>query len=311
MTKPQLGHGRIQYFQVPTSIISTNIKPSTSPTQSTHSLLLPSHYPSNFNRGERPFAMSTVPLKFPRLVSLFFLACFGVVGMCVGINALAKSNQQKDFLRKNAPSGATVNIDTSDVVASGTVITVACGLLALTSFLIFVPLLLLPKGASTRALSTRTLPIQTSILGFLTIWLFATLIPFTDFVATRQAKVTAFLGSVQLPQSIIQAAQKQLGVTGVYKDIGYRESFSTSIASIPTHGIPSSSQCDYNPMDRLPLRCLDHFPHLFRIARRTKDRAEDRTRSTWGGTGHFSCGGQDSCRYARESVPEVPNRFVK
>ena len=99
--------------------------------------------------------MSTVPLKFPRLVSLFFLLSFGIVGMSLGINALAKSNDQKNFLRKNAPQGATVNIDISDVVSSGTVVTVACGLLALVSLIIFIPLLLLPKGAPTRALSTR------------------------------------------------------------------------------------------------------------------------------------------------------------
>ncbi|KAJ3487359.1 hypothetical protein NLI96_g3597 [Meripilus lineatus] len=165
--------------------------------------------------------MSTVPLKFPRLISLFLLISFGIVGMSLGINALAKSNDQKDFLKTHAPQGATVNIDTSDVMSVGTIVTVVCGLLALVSVIIFVPLLLLPQGASTRALSTRTLPLQTAVLAFLTVFLFAALVPFTDFVATREAEVTAFLGTVQLPQSIIQAAQRQLGVTGVYKDIDY------------------------------------------------------------------------------------------
>ena len=169
--------------------------------------------------------MTTVPLKFPILVSLFFLISFGIIGMSLGINALAKSKQQKGSLQDNIPRGATVNIDTSDVFASGTVVTVVCGLLALTSFIIFVPLLLLPKGASTRAISTRTLPIQTGVLGFLTIWLFATLVPFTDFVANRQAKVSASIGGIPLQQSIIQAVEKQLGVTSVYKDIDYREYF--------------------------------------------------------------------------------------
>lgn len=145
--------------------------------------------------------------------------------MSLGINALAKSNDQKDFLKTHAPQGATVNIDTSDVMSVGTIVTVVCGLLALVSVIIFVPLLLLPQGASTRALSTRTLPLQTAVLAFLTVFLFAALVPFTDFVATREAEVTAFLGTVQLPQSIIQAAQRQLGVTGVYKDIDYRECF--------------------------------------------------------------------------------------
>ncbi|KAI8986864.1 hypothetical protein BD414DRAFT_487291 [Trametes punicea] len=45
----------------------------------------------------------------------------------------------------------------------------------------------------------------------------------TDFVANRQAKVSAFLGGVPLPDSIIQTVQAQLGVTSIYRKIGYCE----------------------------------------------------------------------------------------
>ncbi|KAI0079795.1 hypothetical protein K474DRAFT_1658593 [Panus rudis PR-1116 ss-1] len=156
-----------------------------------------------------------VPLKLARLVSLALSFVFGIVGMSLGIDALAKSNDSKDLVRQNAPPGVTVNIDTDDAFSSGTVVTVVCGLIALTS-IVFLPLVALSKPVS-----TRTLPIQTGLFAFLTVWLFATLVAFTDIVANRSAKVTAFLGGQPLPESIISATQKALGVTPVYHEINY------------------------------------------------------------------------------------------
>ncbi|GBE87313.1 predicted protein [Sparassis crispa] len=55
----------------------------------------------------------------------------------------------------------------------------------------------------------------------LSVWLFAALVPFTDFVANRQANVSATLDGIALPQSVIQAVQAQSGVTGTYHEISY------------------------------------------------------------------------------------------
>lgn len=73
-----------------------------------------------------------------------------------------------------------------------------------------------------RRLSNRLLPFEWISLAFCAVWLFATQIPFTHFFATRSAQVHAFVGTVELPSSIVQTLQNQLGFTNVYKDISYR-----------------------------------------------------------------------------------------
>ncbi|KAI0795002.1 hypothetical protein C8Q75DRAFT_730833 [Abortiporus biennis] len=161
--------------------------------------------------------MSVIPLKPLRLASLFLTLAFGAIGTGVGINALVKSNNDKDLVRNNAPAGATVTINTDDIFDSGAVMTVVCGLITLAT-LVFFPLVLISRSPK---LSNFTLPLQTGIYSFLSIWLFATLIPVTDFFANRQATVTAFVGTIPLPASIVQAAEESLGVTPVYHKIDY------------------------------------------------------------------------------------------
>ncbi|KAJ8457515.1 hypothetical protein ONZ51_g11484 [Trametes cubensis] len=157
---------------------------------------------------------ASTPLKVPRLAALALTFVFGVVGFALGINALVKSNNQKDLVKQQAaPLGATVTIDTDDVFDVGCVVTAVCAALAVVSFASLVFLLF------TR--STRTLTAQGLLLSFLTIWLFASLIPMSDFVANRQAKVTAFIGAVPVPDSLIQSVQQELGVSSVYNQIGY------------------------------------------------------------------------------------------
>ncbi|KAK7691505.1 hypothetical protein QCA50_004904 [Cerrena zonata] len=159
--------------------------------------------------------MSTanIPLKAARLGSLFLAFVFGVVALALGINADVKTNDTKDFVKANAPLSATVDINTDDVFKVGTVVVVVCGLLAIVS-LIFLPLI-----ATSKTYSTKSLPIQTSLFGFLTAWLFASLVPYTLFVATRSAKITATLpGGIPVPDSIIQSTQAALGVSPSYKD---------------------------------------------------------------------------------------------
>lgn len=157
------------------------------------------------------------PHRISRLVSLFLSFAFGVVGFGIGLNALIKSNQAKKQLRASVPGGATVNINTDDVLKSGIALTVASGLLALASLFAF-PSVLLSSASLTGA---RLLRVQGALLAFFTIFLFAALTPFTDFVANRQAKVTAFFGAIPVPAATIQAIEAGLGATPIYKDIGY------------------------------------------------------------------------------------------
>ena len=158
-------------------------------------------------------ASVAAPFKFARLVSLFLAFVFGVVGLALGINADVKTNDTKDFVKANAPLSATVDINTDDVFQVGTVVVVVCGLLAIVS-LVFLPLIAMSKSYSTKSPS-----IQTGLFGFLTTLLFASLIPYTHFVATRSAKITATLpGGIPVPDSIIQSTQAQLGVSSRYKD---------------------------------------------------------------------------------------------
>ena len=131
------------------------------------------------------------------------------------------------------PSHRPVNCPCSwsDVYHSGVVLTTVCTLIAVLSTLFF----LLTLWSSTQRaasssgkqdLATRTLPIQSIVLGFCSVWLFATIIPFTDFFANRAANVTAFINGVQLPPAAVSAAQQSLGATSIYHKLYYCECIS-------------------------------------------------------------------------------------
>jgi len=62
-----------------------------------------------------------------------------------------------------------------------------------------------------------------SLLSFTSLGLLTVTIAFTVIFATKSARVSAFLGSTKLPQSIIDARARALGVSPVYKDQSYRE----------------------------------------------------------------------------------------
>jgi hypothetical protein len=93
-------------------------------------------------------------------------------------------------------------------------LTAGCGLTALVSLLALVHTLLAGRRQRFHAF-------ETGLLAFCTVWLFATLIPVTTFVANRAAKVTAFLGTIPLSQADIARTEKMLGVTGVYSKKNY------------------------------------------------------------------------------------------
>ncbi|EMD36575.1 hypothetical protein CERSUDRAFT_84750 [Gelatoporia subvermispora B] len=157
-----------------------------------------------------------------RLSSLALTFVFGVVGMALGINALVKSNNSKNTVKKSLPAGATADIDTSDVFSSGVVETVVCGLIALTAAvaLVFAALSHPTYGAG-KARGVRAVSWPAHVLTFLSVWLFATLVPFTDFVANRSAKVSGTIGGMPLQPATIQIIQSALGLTTVYHKIDY------------------------------------------------------------------------------------------
>jgi len=151
--------------------------------------------------------------KALQLITLFLSFAFAVIGGSVGLNALIKSNQEKSHLRASVPQGTRLIIDTSDIFNSGVVVTVVCALMAIVS-LLGLGLALISKGLGAKK-------VLGGLLAFLAVWLLATQIAFTVFFATGSAGVRAFVGIVELPQSIIQQVEQSLGTTSVYKHIGY------------------------------------------------------------------------------------------
>jgi hypothetical protein len=173
-----------------------------------------------------------------RLLVLFLAFSFGVITSGLGLNAIIKSNQEKASLKSAAPPPTVVHIDTNgqfgvynhlvmytnyssstDIFSAGTSATVAAGLAALDIFTYVMQPVLFPKLFS----STRFSRLQPIVLAFLATWLFASLIVFTDFFATRSAQVTATLGGVQLPAQVIAQVEKSLGATPLYRKKHYRK----------------------------------------------------------------------------------------
>ena len=78
------------------------------------------------------------------------------------------------------------------------------------------------------AIRSKTRPkvftILGSLLAFTSLWLLSVTIAFTVIFATKSARATASLGGLQLPQSLVDAEARALGVSPVYKDQSYRES---------------------------------------------------------------------------------------
>jgi len=154
-------------------------------------------------------------MKTAVLSSLAMAWAWGVIAGSVGLNALIKSNQEKTRLRKSVPAPAEVTINTNDVLRTGIVLTVAGAVIAVVcSFFILILFI-------ARRTAVRTFVAQSFILAFCATWLLATLIPFTYYFATRSAKVTASIGGIPLPDSIVKGAEEALGSTSVYRKIPY------------------------------------------------------------------------------------------
>ncbi|KAG9102347.1 hypothetical protein FRC06_002065 [Ceratobasidium sp. 370] len=161
--------------------------------------------------------MASLPLRTPRLVILAFTWALAVVGSAAGLNAIVKRNHQVAAIRKAvSPLHITVDVDTNNILRSGIVLAVGCLLLAIATS-IFIGLILLDsRKSSTSPLSTRTLPAQTGVLAFLSVWIFASVVAVTKFAAHGSASVRAYSGGAQLPDSLVRATEKTLGFSRVY-----------------------------------------------------------------------------------------------
>jgi hypothetical protein len=156
-------------------------------------------------------------LPLPLLVSLLLLIAFCIIGGSVGINALNKFHVEVHRLRKAAPQGSSVNVNANDALDAGYNSTVMCGLIGVLAFLTLFP-----------AISGRYLRTLSCLIGFFTVWLFASLVAFTVIFANRSAQVAASLGGIPIPDSLVQTIIAGLGATTRYKDINYREPFLNS-----------------------------------------------------------------------------------
>ncbi|TRM62198.1 hypothetical protein BD626DRAFT_58016 [Schizophyllum amplum] len=154
---------------------------------------------------------SPTPLRIPLLASLFLAFAFGVTGLALAVEALEKSDDEKAQVKAVAPSGTTVDVNFSDILDAGIAVTVACGITALLSLLSMLALLL-PR--------LRTVPARlvAPLFFFCAVFLFATLVPFDLFYSTRSANVTAHIGAITVPPSVVQQIQEAAGLSNKYSD---------------------------------------------------------------------------------------------
>ncbi|TFK66466.1 hypothetical protein BDN72DRAFT_771950 [Pluteus cervinus] len=161
----------------------------------------------------------STPLRKVYLASFAWNWCWAVIAGAVGLNALIKFNNDKHRFSAQVPPPTVVNININDVFASGMVATILSTIIAIiisnlfTLFLFFKSWRFLSRPAVLRG--------QAFTLLFLDIGLFAAMVPFSYFFATRSANVTAFLGQQELPPRLVQQAEALLGITTVYHKTGY------------------------------------------------------------------------------------------
>ncbi|KAF8490610.1 hypothetical protein JB92DRAFT_2835815 [Gautieria morchelliformis] len=167
-----------------------------------------------------------LPLKSTRVSLLALTTVSSIIAGAAAINAIRKSNSRKAALRQSVPTGVTVSIDTSDIEDTVIVLFVVTILLSMqigNILLVLVkdwfrpywpPRMTQPRNGV--AVSTRTLSLQSWYLACNLGAILAVLIPATIFAARRMAVVKAFQGGIQLPDSVVLAAEAQLGIVGVY-----------------------------------------------------------------------------------------------
>jgi len=124
-----------------------------------------------------------------------------------------RANRTETRFRKEAPPGVTLKFHINDLYQPGVVLTTVCATTALLAAIFFIVTLVWPKKA------TGSLKIQAWIFTFFSVWLLATQIPYTVFVANHNAKVDAFLAGNQLPAQAVQAALAAAGESTKYSKL--------------------------------------------------------------------------------------------
>jgi len=157
-----------------------------------------------------------LPLRWLRVPLL--LATLGLSAVCiaVGAQAIRGTMRLESNIKSHASQdGVELDFDMQDVRSVTIVLTTVAVLLA-TASLACITLLVSdwtialfrysPNDPKTRTgshqdqpISTSSLRIQSAVLSFLTVWLFATLIPTTRFVRTRSAMITS---NAPIPSSL-------------------------------------------------------------------------------------------------------------
>jgi len=149
------------------------------------------------------------------LLALFFSFDFALVGAALLIRAFVASNDQVKHLRAAVPRGTVLNINRDDITMAGQV---SAAVQALIIAFLTVSALAVFYRSKTRP---KFFIVLGSLLAFASLWLLSVTIAFTVIFATKSARVSASIGGVQLPQSIINAQARALGVSPVYKDQPY------------------------------------------------------------------------------------------
>lgn len=127
------------------------------------------------------------------------------------------------MVRFSLHSYATLSDSSVDVLRCGIVLTVASGLLALLSFLSLAYNVL----PTFRPYAPKSLRLLSYLHFFMALWVFATVVAFDVIVRNRSAKLTAFLGTFQLTEAMIEAQEKLLGMSPAYWSNGYCKSYYT------------------------------------------------------------------------------------
>jgi len=157
--------------------------------------------------------------KAVHLISLFLSFAFGVIGACVGLDALIKAGKQTKSETSSLPKGTILLIDTTEVRVTGGIVAGFCLGIAINA-LISILFMVIPACAR-KNLSSGTLLFQSINFLILTLGLFAALVPLTLFFATHSAGVTAFIGLLEVPAAVVQEFEKALGISTAYKTIPY------------------------------------------------------------------------------------------
>ncbi|KAG9045326.1 hypothetical protein FS837_006489 [Tulasnella sp. UAMH 9824] len=166
---------------------------------------------------------SSAPLFKTRLAVYFLAFALAIVSIGAVFNAqhetgISKANTQAG-VSKLTP-GVTVYIGTSDVWNAGVAEGIANLLLGATSGLAILALLFSARFPP--FLRTGMMPLLLVLWTLSTVFVLVTSTITTVFVATRQAKVEAFLhNGTRMPDTLVQTFSKQLGMSPEYSTFGY------------------------------------------------------------------------------------------